>query len=211
MSAQPLDPSFADIAADLPGVRISEVILQTARYAELRLWYMGVLGLKPFYEFTPEATAEAAGAGADKQAYASRVRFCFLRLSAEFPYTQVLGIFEIPGLRDAPSGDPGLNHLQLRHASLDAVITRYERLREAGVRPHRSANHGPGSSFYYRDPDGNVVELSGPNFATETEYLAYFKSEAYRRNPSGIDVDPEAYVGRYRAGVPQAELVLIPA
>jgi hypothetical protein len=62
---------------------------------------------------------------------------------------------------------------------------------------------------HYRDPDGNAVELSGPNFDTEEEYLAYFDSEAYRKNISGIAVDPDAFVARYRSGVPQPELVRV--
>jgi hypothetical protein len=32
------------------------------------------------------------------------------------------------------------------------------------------------------------------------------QSEAFRRNPSGIDVDPAEYVGRYRSGVSLEEL-----
>ena len=71
-------------------------------------------------------------------------------------------------------------------------------------------NHGPGTSFYYTDPDGNTVELSGPNFDNEAEYLAYFDSEAYRTNIAGIVIDPDEYAARFRRGVAQADLVRIP-
>jgi len=54
------------------------------------------------------------------------------------------------------------------------------------------------------------VELSVKNYATEAETLAFIQSEAFRRNPSGIDVDPAAYVGRYRGGVSFEELRRIP-
>jgi hypothetical protein len=67
--------------------------------------------------------------------------------------------------------------------------------------PARSANHGPSTSFYYRDPDGNRLELSAENYAADSEVNAFMQSEAFRRNPSGIDVDPAEYVGRYREGV----------
>jgi len=54
------------------------------------------------------------------------------------------------------------------------------------------------------------VELSVKNYATEAETLAFMQSEAFRKNPSGIDVDPANYVGRYRAGVSLEELRRIP-
>jgi catechol-2,3-dioxygenase len=98
----------------------------------------------------------------------------------------VLGIFQVPELADAPSTTPGMHHMQLRHAALGELFDRYERLKTAGIVPHRTANHGPGTSFYYHDPDGNMVELSAANFDTEAEYLAYLASDAYRTNPSGL-------------------------
>lgn len=53
------------------------------------------------------------------------------------------------------------------------------------------------------------MELSAVNFAAEIDYLAYYRSEAYRRNVSGIEVDAGEYVARYRAGTLQEELVRI--
>jgi hypothetical protein len=79
-----------------------------------------------------------------------------------------------------------------------------------GIVPTRSANHGPSTSFYYRDPDGNRVELSVKNYATEAETLAFMQSEAFRKNPAGIDVDPAEYVGKYRGGLSLEELRRIP-
>ena len=204
----PEDP--ISLTADLKCVRISEIILQTSRYDDLSRWYKAVLGVKPYFEKS-ERPAPAAVKSGSKGVRASDVRLCFFRLQMDYPYTQTFGIFEIPGLGDKPTIDPGLNHMQFRHDSLDQVVTRYERLRGAGITPYRVANHGPGSSFYYNDPDGNVVELSANNFATEAEYLAYFQSESFKRNPSGIDVDPETYVKRFRSGIPLEEFRLIPA
>ena len=137
------------------------------------------------------------------------MRLAFFRVHLDYPYTQVLGIFQLPELADAPSTTPGMHHLQLRHASLGELFDRYDRLKAAGIVPHRTANHGPGTSFYYHDPDGNMVELSAANFATEAEYLDYLASDTYRSNPSGPEIDADAYVARYRSGVPPAELVRI--
>lgn len=192
---------------DLAPMRLSEVVLKTGRYPQMRTWYQMVLGLAPFYEFTP---AEARAAAPGQQERASDIRLCFFRLHLEHPYAQIVALFDVPGTRtEAAGGDPGLHHLQLRCPDMGQLCTRYERLLSMGLRPHRTANHGPGTSFYYRDPDQNIVEISANNFATMEEYRAYFESESYRRNPSGIEIDADAWVARYRAGTPLAELVRI--
>jgi hypothetical protein len=49
--------------------------------------------------------------------------------------------------------------------------------------------------------------LSSANFVDEADYLAYFRSESFAKNISGIEIDPAAYVARFRAGTPQEVLV----
>jgi catechol 2,3-dioxygenase-like lactoylglutathione lyase family enzyme len=198
-----------ELNLDLEPPRISEIVLKTSRYDALRAWYQGVLGLAPFYEYVPSGPARPREPG--EQERASDIRLTFFRLHLSHPYVQVVALFDIAGLRDGPTGDPGLHHMQFRNASMDDLFKRYERLAALDIRPHRTANHGPGTSFYYRDPDGNIVELSAANFETQEAYMAYFKSESYRRNPSGIEIDADAYIARYRTGVPLDELVRIPA
>jgi catechol-2,3-dioxygenase len=68
-------------------------------------------------------------------------------------------------------------------------------------------NHGPSTSFYYRDPDGNAVEFSAVNFPTEAEYSRFVTSETFKKNISGAAIDADEFVSKYRSGVPQSELV----
>jgi catechol-2,3-dioxygenase len=194
---------------DLTPMRISEIVLKTSRFDELKAWYQGMLGVAPFFEHQPKGGSKKAEAG--KQERATDIRLCFIRLHLEHPYAQTLAIFEVPGTKDAAGEEPGLHHMQLRNATMDDLFARYERLKSLGILPHRTANHGPGTSFYYRDPDLNIVEISASNFTTQADYLAYFTSDSYKRNPSGMEIDADAYVARYRSGVPLAELVKIPA
>lgn len=180
--------------------QFSEVILKTARFATLKDWYETVTDVKAFFVRDDAKSATWAGA----------YNIAFIRIFSAHPYTQVLGIFEVPALSgqaDNQKGTPGLHHMQLRHAGLDHLFSRYEALHARGITPMRSFNHGPGTSFYYHDPDGNTVGLSSANFVNEADYLAYFRSEAYAKNISGIEIDPAEFVARYRAGTPQAELV----
>lgn len=177
---------FLSATRDLPSVRLSEIVLRTSQYEEVKNWYQAVLGVEPFIDTED---------------------YCFRRLHIDYPYTQVLAIFYVPEASAQQAPVAGLDHIQLRHASLDDMFVRFERLKAVGLVPYQSMNHGPGTSFYYHDPDGNTVELSGPNFDNEKEYLAYFESESYRSNIVGIEVDPQEFVDRYRNGTPQSELV----
>ena len=186
---------------DMPPMRISEIVLKTMRFAEMRDWYLCVLGIEPFYQRgRPE-----------KPSWTGALAIAFFRMHIEFPYTQVLGIFEVEGTADAPGNDPGSHHHQFRHACLEDLFDRYEKLSAMGITPIQTWNHGPSTSFYYQDPDGNRIEMSGSNYETEAEYMGYFETDAYKTNISGIEVDVEDYVGRFRAGTPKAELIKIPA
>ena len=49
------------------------------------------------------------------------------------------------------------------------------------------------------------------NFATATEFFGYFETDAYKSNVSGIVIDAEEYILRYRGGTPREDLVKIPA
>jgi len=181
-------------------MRFGEVILKTAKYEALKSWYCRVLDAEPMME--TERTAEPGPGGARQ--------LCFIRLDSDFPFFTTLGIFDVPGLRPPDGTVPGLHHFQMRFATIGNLFDRYEALAAHGIVPARSANHGPGTSFYYRDPDDNQVELAASNYLTEPEVRAFVQSEAFRRNVAGIDVDPAEYVGRYRRGVPLEELRLVP-
>lgn len=180
-------------------LKISETILKTGRLDVMKPWYATVLGIEPFFEHAPAPGTKPLDLGG--QTRASDLRMCFFRLSTDYPYTQTIGIFEEPGTGDAVAKNlPGLHHMQLMTSGLDELCDRFEDLRDRGMHPHRSADHGPMTSFYYRDPDGNNVELTAQNFATLEEMVAFMASDAFKANPSGRELDPDAFVAEFRAG-----------
>ena len=63
-------------------------------------------------------------------------------------------------------------------------------------------NHGPTTSMYYADPDGNNVELQIDNFETPDEATEFFESDTFAENPVGVLFDPDELVGRFEAGEP---------
>lgn len=190
---------------------VSEIVLQTNQYDAMKLWYSGVFGLDWPIENTPNSATSIANQHGDggKQVHAADVRSCFTRFATVPPFSTTFALFELTWLDSAPKTDPGLNHMQLKHPDIETLIQRVELMRDAGIHSHRSANHGPITSFYFRDPDENIVELCIDNFSSPQEMAAFIQSDAFRANPSGIDLDRDEFIARYRAGTPLPELLAI--
>lgn len=194
--------------AALPTPRISELVLQTAKYLKMREWYKAVIGLSWSINNEAEPSdSRVRYADSPKQVRATDVRACFMVLDPSPSNGQVLALFELPELSYGPTRDPGLNHFQFRHANVPALLERVQILMESGIVAHRAANHGPITSFYFCDPDMNVVELCSSNFDTVEEMMAFVQSDEFRRNPSGIEFDPHMFIDRYRAGEPVKQLL----
>jgi catechol 2,3-dioxygenase len=100
----------------------------------------------------------------------------------------------------------GLHHTAWEFADIDELLGTYERLRDAGILPHRTVDHGPITSFYYVDPDGNSVELQVDNYGDWRESALFFDTEAFANDPYGPGVDPEGLIAARRAGADGAEL-----
>jgi len=188
---------------------ISEIVLQTNQFDRLKLWYAAVLGSDWDFENKPDPEVSVEGHHGDggKQVHAKDVRAVVMRMKSAPGLSMTFAIFELTRLAHAPDKDPGLNHMQFKHNGLEALVERIEALRDAGIHPHRSANHGPITSFYFRDPDENIVEFCIDNFDSPEEMMTFTRSEAFRRNPSGIDLDRDSFLDRYRSGTPKNELL----
>jgi len=87
--------------------------------------------------------------------------------------------------------EPGVEHVAFTYESLTALVDTYTRLRDSGVTPYWTIDHGPTTSMYYRDPDGNQIELQVDNFPDAEALHAFFHSETFAANPIGVDFDPE--------------------
>jgi catechol-2,3-dioxygenase len=104
----------------------------------------------------------------------------------------------------------GLQHVAFTYSSLGDLIGTYKRLKAMGIQPTVTINHGPTTSIYYADPDGNNIELQIDNFETLQEAEQFFESDAFAENPVGVLFDPDELAARFEAGEPVAELVKLP-
>jgi catechol-2,3-dioxygenase len=186
---------------DAVALQLSELVLKTGRYVDMRAFYTHVLGHGPFYERTPDPDAPPRPVGMPERAV--DVRLGFFRIQGD----QVLALFGIDSLAGTDASGPGLHHFQFGVGSLRDLVTQHEHLTSAGLRPHRAANHGQATSYYYRDPDQNIVEFSCSNFATMDEEVAFMSGPVFAANPSGLELDPDRFAARYRAGDPERDLL----
>jgi catechol-2,3-dioxygenase len=132
---------------------------------------------------------------------------CFLTYDDEH---HRLAIVNIAGLHAPDAKAWGLAHVAYSFRNVGELLSTYRRLKAKGIEPYRPIHHGPTLSMYYHDPDGNSVEMQVDCFKTKEEASAYFQTEAFTRNPIGVDFDPETLVAAYERGVPEAELLRQP-
>ncbi len=104
----------------------------------------------------------------------------------------------------------GFYHVAFAYSRLVDLLDTGDRLELVGIRPWRVINHGPTMSYYYRDPDGNDVELQVDRFATADEATAFMQGEYFRRNPIGIEVDPADLRAKLQAGMPLEDVMRRP-
>ncbi len=178
----------------MPPTKLAHVVFQTNRMTEMRDWYCAALGAHVIYE---------------------NDHLCFVTYDDEH-HRVAFANFGPLAPRDPSSTElmikateaPGLHHVAFTFGGMGELLDTYVRLKERGVRPFFCVNHGPTTSMYFRDPDGNRIELQIDNFATAEEGLAWMKTPAFDRNPIGVEFNPDDLVTRFRAGVPVAELVV---
>jgi catechol 2,3-dioxygenase-like lactoylglutathione lyase family enzyme len=173
----------------MPGIRLAEVVLRTTDYDRLCDFYSRLLGQPRSVEMTPPRSEDPD----------EPTRICFFNFYFDHPYTERIAVFECADVGPGRSSR-GMHHFQLRVPSIDALLDLYSTLRAAGLQPVESANHGPGTSLYYLDPDGNRVELSSLNFSSLQETVDFMATPEFKSNPNGFPIDPERLLEGQKAG-----------
>ena len=163
--------------------KLSHIVIRTGNLARVKNWYLRVLSARVSYE---------------------NDMVCFMTYDDEH---HRVGMVQLPGISsEAPAGPlPGIEHVSFTYADLGQLLANYRRLKQLGIEPFWTINHGPTISMYYRDPDGNKVELQVDVFSTGAAVNAFLE-KYYPENFMGILFDPEEMIRKYEAGVPIEEL-----
>ena len=165
--------------------KLHHVTIKTRRLAEMVWWYGVVVGVE--VQFMDERNAWTTNDEANH-----RVAF----LSS-------------PGLSDDAdkSRHTGMHHSAFEYDSLADLMSSFERMKAQGITPAFCLDHGMTTSLYYRDPDGNFVELQSDNFGdwqTSSEWMRTHSE--FAENPIGVFFDPDRVSAAYRAGPDMAQL-----
>jgi len=160
-------------------------VLRTSNRAPLRDWYLKVLNARPVFE----------------NDYIS-----FITYDNEH---HRVAFVQIPDLEKPSDKAWGLAHVAYTLADLGQLLSTYRRLKADGIVPVRTINHGPTVSMYYKDPDGNQVELQVDAF-DKAGAASYFNTEPFAKNPIGVLFDADKMAADYEAGVPEADLLRRP-
>jgi len=114
-----------------------------------------------------------------------------------------IALLAFPTFVEDPEKDTrtGMHHMAFEYDSFDELNASYLRLREAGIRPAFCLDHGMTFSYYYSDPDGNLVELQVDNFGDWAKSSEWMRSSTeFAEDPLGKFVDPDRAADAFAAG-----------
>jgi catechol-2,3-dioxygenase len=163
--------------------RMAHFVIRTNRYAACVAWYQKFFDAEIVFA-SDEAT--------------------FMAFDAEH---HRLAIINQPQLTDGSRTHSAIDHVAFSFDRLEDLMANYERLRDGGILPVHSLNHGPTTSVYYADPSANRVELQVDNFPTSAEAGAFFKSKEFAANIIGVPFDAEVLLAKLKGGAPVVDLL----
>jgi catechol 2,3-dioxygenase len=159
--------------------KLHHVTIKTSHLDEMIEWYGLVIGAK--VQFKNPVAAWTTNDAANH-------RIAFLAM---------------PGLDDDPEKiqHNGMHHCAFEYDSFTDLMSTYDRLRQAGVEPAFCLDHGMTMSLYYRDPEGNFVELQSDNFSDWNLSSEWMRtSPDFEADPIGTFFDPARVYEAFKSG-----------
>ena len=172
-------------------IKFAHAVYMTRRFDEMIAWYRDVFEASVAYQ-----NPALAFLTYDDEHH----RFAFANLDALRPSEAAS--------RD-DRGEIGVNHLAYTYASAGDLLRTYKRLKNAGITPYWPIHHGMTLSLYYKDPDGNRIELQVDCMTVE-EANRFMSSASFAGNPLGTVLDPDALLEQYELGVEEQVLTRQP-
>ncbi|TPG38360.1 extradiol dioxygenase [Roseomonas nepalensis] len=164
---------------------LHHVTLKTTRLDEMIAWYGVVIGARVNFR-------DAMNAWMTNDAANHRI-----------------ALLSAPGLGDdeRKSFHNGMHHSAFEYESFADLMLSYDRMSRAGIEPAFCLEHGLTISLYYRDPEGNFVELQSDNFGDWDKSSEWMRtSPVFRENPIGVFFDPRRVFEAHAAGADFAAL-----
>lgn len=153
--------------------KLHHTTFTTKRLDEMVAWYRLVAGLQPAFW-----GAEAAWLTNDDANHR-------------------IALLSPPGLKhpEDKGHTTGIHHTAFEFDTFDQWLDNYIRLRDHGILPFLTLDHGITMSLYYQDPDGNGVEIQVDCFGDWAASKQFINSSLeFASNPIGEYFDPERLV-----------------
>lgn len=153
--------------------RIAHIVIKVRDLARSRKFYTEILGMQVMKDVP-------------------QLRACFLSFNGRDHHE--VALFEIGPQAEAPTANQtGLLHFAFRLRSEEDLRAAYQEFKEKGVPVSFTVNHGVSKSIYFRDPDGNELEVYSDNPPEEfvplpNAYLGMEKLDFAQQDPGLADV-----------------------
>jgi catechol-2,3-dioxygenase len=136
--------------------KFAHVVFQTSQPKQMSDWYCTVLDGHVVYEDDGLA---------------------FITFDEEHHRVALLKV-PVPLERKTPA-TAAMHHVAYTFGTIDDLLDRYVLLRDQGIGPAVCIAHGVTTSMYYRDPDGNMVEMQIDRFADPDDATRYMRGPEY--------------------------------
>ena len=101
----------------------------------------------------------------------------------------------------------GLDHVSYRMTPIEKWFEFYNNAKKRGLKPYWTINHGWISGMYYKDPDGNLVELFYEHWKNEEEFEKAVTDGGFPEEPVGTNMDIEILYKMYQEGADYETLI----
>lgn len=103
----------------------------------------------------------------------------------------------------------GIFHVAWSYPSLAELMYVYRKARDNGILPVEVLNSGILLQVYYKDPEGNGVEIEVDDYDTSEETYAVQRAMSFVRSgdPKHWHIDPEKVIAMLEAGVPDKDIL----
>jgi catechol-2,3-dioxygenase len=159
--------------------KLHHVTIKTSRLDQMIAWYGAVIGAEVNFR-------DGVAAWTSNDAANHRIAF-----------------LAVPGLSDDTEkvSHNGMHHCAFEYDSFADLMASFDRLRRDGIEPAFCLDHGLTISLYYRDPEGNFVELQSDNFGDWAQSREFMRtSRDFAANPIGTFFDPARVYDEFKAG-----------
>ena len=94
----------------------------------------------------------------------------------------------------------GLDHISYRINPIDRWFDFYFEAKERGLDPLWTINHGWISGIYYKDPDGNLIEIFFEHWKNEEDFKHEVSARGFPEEPVGTNMDIDILYDMFKKG-----------